>query len=385
MHPSPRAIEEAHEDLPKIVLREFSGQAFKAHQGTHRPWAHRRDQVIQRGLAAGVPFQLGSAQNLDGQQLRLTGQDLRHDRSERLRLRRTANAATLPFLRVIDIRDAWFSVDPTHASNADADQPRDVAAVRGSVVHKLIETNVTLDRLGDDVIERAFENQWAKERRKVKWVLLPDDYHFVRNCMRQYWHMRSQMPFVILAQEPQVWNLTAGYAGSADVLLWFLGDWVEVGDDENGEPVYEFAPLEGQDVDEWQRKASKGQVDYDVVQQVGGTIALGDWKTSKGVYTDHVTQMHAYLAAEFVGNDGKRDERLSALLEAMMEAVLIHIRPDGCHVDFAPWNKRVLYGFLGSVAFARFLADYPKPDALFSHSLAFEAPDTEESTYVDEA
>jgi len=247
-----------------------------------------------------------------------------------------------------------------------ADEPRDVAAVRGSVVHKLIELNVALDRLDDDQVIRArFEDEWRGERRKVKPAITDDDIHFVYNSMRQYWDMRRRLPFVILAQEPQVWNLTAGYAGSADVLLWFLP--------------------EGEDVRYWQGQASKGLVTAEVVERVGGTVALGDWKTSKGVYTDHVVQMHAYLAAEFVGSDGKRDHRLTALLEGMMEAALFHIRPDGWEVDFVDFRQDVLRGFLGSVAFARLLATYPSPHELFTRSLEGRSDETEESEYVDDA
>lgn len=259
-----------------------------------------------------------------------------------------------------------------------ADEPRDVAAVRGSVVHKLIELGMTNDRLEVEIIDQYLTDEWRDDKRVANPLITDDDRNFVRNGVRQYWNMRAEVPFVILAQEPQVWNLTAGYAGSADVLLWFLGEFEEDGT---------FIPLElpdGQDLKYWQREASRGKVTVETVAAVGGTVALGDWKTSKGVYTDHVIQMHAYLAGEFIGSDGKRDQRLTDLLSSMMTAVLFHIRPDGWAVDFVDFSQRILYGFLGSVAFARLIAEYPKPEPLFTHSIRGSAPETEESENLDD-
>ena len=279
-----------------------------------------------------------------------------------------------------------------------ADEPRDIAAVRGSTVHKLIELNVALDRVDDTLIRRRFEDEWRGERRKVKPDVTEDDVNFVLNGMRQYWHMRAEVPFVILAQEPQVWNLTAGYAGSADVLIWFLGTWEEVmfsaevmGNDgqEDMETVskWVFHPLPGigpEEVRYWQTMSGRGLVTAKTIAEVGGEVVLGDWKTSKGVYTDHVIQMCAYQAAEFVGADGRRDPRLTELLEGSMKAGLFHIRPDGWNLDFTEFRQDVLRAFLGSVAFARFNALYPKPQPLFAASVSGSAPDTEPSAFVDE-
>lgn len=496
-----------------------------------------------------------------------------------------------------------------------ADEPRDIAAARGSVVHKLIELNVSADRVSEDLIRSRFDVEWQDRKRKIKPDVTVDDVAFVENAMRQYFDMRAHLPFVVLAQEPQVWNLTAGYAGSADVLMWFLPE---------DQAEYQR---------EWQREASAGRVTAADVGRVGGRVALGDWKTSKGVYcveastpvltddlrwvpagslrigdglwsftedrvgvgrggrrwmrssvtrnevreaecitvslesgrkivctpdhpllarrtsggrgmveggtiwvkandlrvgdtlpyylspwgedesreagwfaglldgegclsghrlsfaqregvvaerarafmrsrgiswreytdargaiqfairgdvariasilgsvrpsrllakfspgdfqaprsrrdrvvgieltatgrhqianlstssrtyiaagygshnTDHVVQMHAYLAGEFIGSDGRRDARLTGLLEAMMEAVLIHIRPDGWAVDFADFQMPTLRAFLGSVAFARFLAENQTPDALFSRSMKGSAAGTEMSEYIEE-
>lgn len=249
-----------------------------------------------------------------------------------------------------------------------ADEPRDIAAVRGSVVHKMIEDNLPLRKVHEDTIRDRFEDQWRQERRKVKPDVTDDDVAFVLNAMRQYWDMRANVPFVILAQEPQVWNLSAGYAGSSDVLMWFLPP--------------DTAP---EAVTEWQKRASAGEVTVEDIAIVGGTVALGDWKTSKDVYTNHIIQATAYMAAEFVGADGCVDERLTAILSATLQGVLVHIRPNGWRVEFFDFREDVLRAFLGSVAFARFLALHKRPDELFTQSLSGVAEGTEKSEEMPDA
>ena len=259
-----------------------------------------------------------------------------------------------------------------------ADEPRDVAAVRGSVVHKMIEANTPLSRANAAAVHLWFENQWKLERRKVKPDITDEDVDFVVNCMRQYWNMRVHVPFVILAQEPQVWAPTLGYGGSADVLVWFLGDCDAAGN---------FVPLPGVDINEmihWQSEAAHGRVTLETIAETGGTVALGDWKTAVGINTSHIVQGTAYMAAEFVASAGIIDERLTDILRASRRGMIIHIRPNQCTVDFFDFNADVVYAFYGSVAFARFLARYPKPDELFTHSISMTAPGTESSTKEDD-
>jgi len=81
--------------------------------------------------------------------------------------------------------------------------------------------------------------------------------------MANYWDMRAHTPFVIIAQEPQVWNLRVGYAGSADVLLWFLPPDADAG--------------------YWQARANHRRVTVEEIGRTGGYTALGDWKTSPEV------------------------------------------------------------------------------------------------------
>ena len=285
--------------------------------------------------------------------------------------------------RMLDVKGDQKKRDATRRwLRATADEPRDIAAVRGSVVHKMIEDRLPVE-IGtkEAIIRQAFAKQWAQERRKVKPDVLPDDVHFVGNGLRQYWDMRATMPFVILAQEPQVFNLTAGYGGSADVLIWFLGQFIEEGEG------YRFEPLPGIDsaaIERWQDEADAGRVTIETIEEVGGFVALGDWKTSKGVYTGHVIQTIAYMAGEFVAKHGLIDVRLSNLLSAANLGLVIHIRPDHWEVDLFPWRDDIAKAFFGSVQYARFLAFYQTPQALFLHTLTGKAAGTEESEVTDD-
>lgn len=270
-----------------------------------------------------------------------------------------------------------------------ADEPRDIAAVRGSVVHKMIEMNLPMKVIDRDVIEGRMAAQWAEEKRKQKLAFTDEDYNFVYNAMRQYWDMRAHVPFVVLAQEPQVYNLRAGYGGSADVLIWFLGYWRRREPTEafpDGE-VY-FEPLPGMTdakVATLQRMAAKGEITLAEVEKVGGQLAVGDWKTSKGVYTNHVIQTTAYMAADFVAEDSVIDERLTDLLAKAKLGMVIHIRPNLWAVDLFEFRKDVIRAFLGSVSYARFLALHQEPNDLFIYSLSGAAEGTEGSDIADDS
>jgi len=233
-----------------------------------------------------------------------------------------------------------------------ADEPRDVAAVRGSVVHKMIEMRVPMKALSEEVIRWYLDQQWIEEKRQVFPAVTDEDVDFVGNGLANYWDMREAMPFVILAQEPQVWNLEAGYAGSADVLLWFL------------------PPAEKERIKHWQEQADKGKVTPELIGQVGGYTALGDWKTSPEVYTGHVVQGTAYLAATFVGRSGTIDERLTRILRGTMQGLIVKIRPDGWEVDTFEYREDVSHAFFGEIALARFLLMNAKPANLFTESVS---------------
>lgn len=246
-----------------------------------------------------------------------------------------------------------------------ADQPRNIAAMRGTITHEAIEKNVKWDRIERPWVEAAFAGLSDKDRKRVKREVNDEDVNFIRNGLRHYWAMRAELPFIILAREVRVVNLTAGYAGTFDALVWLLGGF------EGGS----FIPLPDN-----VRAAIKPAHEYTVeeIGSIGGTIVMLDWKTSKGVHTDQVVQAHAYMVAEFAVVNGKRDERITGLLEAASYGGLAHIRPSGWGIHLFPWSEEVTAAFLGSVVFARLLAKYPKPDAIFAHSFAGESNETEE-------
>ncbi len=290
--------------------------------------------------------------------------------------------------RMLAVKDSQAKRDDLRRwLRSTADEPRDIAAVRGSVVHKMIEQNLTLDVIDEAAIRKFFAKQWAEEKRKVKPDVIEDDVNFVGNAMAQYWDMRAHVPFVVVAQEPQVYNLTAGYAGSLDVLMWFLGHFAKRGDKTI------FVPLDGFDpatpggraaIAKWQKGADKGTLELAHIETVGGFLAVGDWKTAKGVYTNHVVQTTAYMAGEFVAYDGLIDERLSAILAAAMSGMVVHIRPNFWVVDIFDFRQDVLRGFLGSVAFARLLAMHKQPGELFAFEMDGSVETTEESQVIDD-
>lgn len=284
-------------------------------------------------------------------------------------------------------------LDETRAwLRSTADEPRDIAAVRGSVVHKLIELNVPLHALDEDTVRKQFALQWASEKRKQKPDVLPDDVNFVLNAMAQYWDMRLHVPFIVVLAEPQVYNLTAGYGGSADVIMWFLGHFeaVENGRNDDGTPNVEviFIPMPGWEdlFVKYQKLATAGKLTLAQIEEVGGTLAVGDWKTSKGVYTSHVVQTMAYMAGEFIAEDGVIDVRQSDILGATALGAVIHIRPNLWEVDLFSFDQRqdTLRAFLGSLAYARFLALHKFPNDLFIYSVTGSAPGTDASKEVDD-
>lgn len=247
-----------------------------------------------------------------------------------------------------------------------ADEPRNIAARRGTIVHAAIEKNIQSDRIERDWVEAEFMRLSARDRASAKNGVTDRDIDFVHDAVRQYEDMRATVPFVIIAREPQVFNLTLGYGGSADTIIWFLGDFVDG----------EFVPLPNMAA--IMRSLPRAHlITIDDVARIGGFLGVGDWKTSKGVFTDHVVQVHAYGAGEFVGEDGVKNPRLSELLQATTKGIIVHIRPTGWGVHVFPFTEEVFTGFAGSVAFARLLAKYPRANVLFEANVIGGAPDEE--------
>lgn len=239
----------------------------------------------------------------------------------------------------------------------ESEQPRNIAANRGTMVHAAIEKNIRADRIDRAWVEAAFMDLSKNDRERVRGLVKDEDVDFVHNAVRQYWDMRERVPFVIIAREPQVFNLTLGYGGSADTLIWFLGHFVK---GEDGETT--FVPLPNlRDI----VLPKAHELTLERIAAIGGTLAVGDWKTAKGVYTDNVVQVHAYGAGEFIGADGVVNHRLTEILLATTMGVIFHVRPDKWGVHVFPFTQEVTFAFTGAVIFARLLAKYPKPFPLF--------------------
>lgn len=223
-----------------------------------------------------------------------------------------------------------------------ADSPRNIAAIRGTIVHEAIEKNISWEMVERPYVEAAYGNMSARDRQKIKGIT-DEDVDFVKNALRQYSDMRASVPFVLIAREPQIFNLTHGYAGSADGIGWFLPEGVSPSD-----------------------VPAPGQIHLRDVLEVGGDLAVIDWKTSADVHTEHVVQTHAYGAGEFVGANGRVDTRLTDLLQATTKGGLFHIRPNKWAVHLFDFSEAVFRAFFGSVAFARFLAANKGPSDLFT-------------------
>jgi hypothetical protein len=226
-----------------------------------------------------------------------------------------------------------------------ADAPRNIAALRGTLVHNAIERDVAWDRIERPYVESAFADLSSRDRAKARDGMSDEDVFFVRNAVRHYWDMRKTLPMVIIAREVRVVNIAAGYAGTFDALVWMAPErW---GD----------RPL-----------PDAGKVTREWVAMNGGRIVLLDWKTSTGIHTDQVLQAHAYLAAEFAVVNGLRDQRITGLLESAEDGGLVHIRPNGWAVYLFPFDGAALRAFLGSVAFARFIALHGDPAPIFTET-----------------
>jgi hypothetical protein len=117
-------IEEAHLDLPEIVLRKFTRQAFKPDERPDRLRPQGANQVVERGLSARVAVELDTPENFYGEEIRFAHQDFGDHGPKGFGRRGTPNGTPLPFLVVVAVRDVRLTLDPAYASNADADESR---------------------------------------------------------------------------------------------------------------------------------------------------------------------------------------------------------------------------------------------------------------------
>lgn len=134
--------------------------------------------------------------------------------------------------------------------------------------------------------------------------------------LRQYLAWLAASGAVVLASEFQCWHLTAGYAGTADLL----------------------------------------------VRLRDGSVWLIDLKTGKGVYSDHAGQLSAYLHAEFVGADGVVDETLTALLRGATGMAVLHLSDTGWEFLQVRDDRDTWAAFRGLLEFSRWSAEHAQPE-----------------------
>lgn len=125
----------------------------------------------------------------------------------------------------------------------------------------------------------------------------------------QYHDWLQTMNARILWQERQVWNLTYGYAGTADALV-LLPD---------------------------------------------GRIICVDWKSSRGVYLDHAIQLIAYGMGEFVGENDVIDQQATDYLTQASGLAILHLSENEWEWLEVRADPVIFQAFLGSLSFAKFL------------------------------
>jgi hypothetical protein len=117
----------------------------------------------------------------------------------------------------------------------------------------------------------------------------------------------------ILATEFQTWNLTVGYAGTADLLCRFTD----------------------------------------------GSVWLIDLKTGKGTYPEHALQLVAYARAEFVGADNVVDVSLTELLHSVTGTAVLHLADDHWEFQALRCDDLTWRAFRGLLAFAMWIHEHP--------------------------
>lgn len=161
---------------------------------------------------------------------------------------------------------------------------RDRAADLGSAVHEAAAAGKALTDVSPDIAPR----------------------------LRQYQAWLAHSKAEILGSEFQLWNLTVGYAGSADLLCRFPD----------------------------------------------GSIWIVDIKTGKGTYPEHVLQLVPYLMAEFVGSDNVVDEQLTALMRQARGVALLHLTADSWEFRSLQATPQSWAAFRGLLEFGRWMTEH---------------------------
>lgn len=171
-----------------------------------------------------------------------------------------------------------------HRLRKAATDERDAAGALGTAVHDAAATGKALGDVSPEIAPR----------------------------LRQYLDWLRVSGAEVLGSEFQCWNLTVGYAGTADLLCRFPD----------------------------------------------GSIWVVDLKTGKGIYGEYALQLLAYLMAEFIGEDDTRDERLSGLLAQARGVAVLHLADD--HWEFVSLraDAETWTAFRGLLAFGLWMRDH---------------------------
>ncbi|MBX3031894.1 MAG: hypothetical protein KF809_17240 [Chloroflexi bacterium] len=182
-----------------------------------------------------------------------------------------------------------------------ATEERDRAAALGTAVHELAARGTLPDEVPDTV-----PVQQSGQEAIVPGAL-------IRPRLVQYHDFVTRSGLQVIAAEPQVWNLTVGYAGSADILGRFPD----------------------------------------------GRIWLLDLKTGDDTYNDYALQLTAYLHAEFVGQDGRVDDGLTAFLHAAAGMAVVHLNEDCWELHVIRDDQETWDAFRHLVSVARWMQAHP--------------------------
>ena len=80
------------------------------------PWPNRVDQLVERTLAAGIPFQPRAPHHLHREQMGLFRELRDHERPKRFSLRRPTDPPLVPFRLVVNVTDRYLILDAADAS-----------------------------------------------------------------------------------------------------------------------------------------------------------------------------------------------------------------------------------------------------------------------------
>lgn len=187
-----------------------------------------------------------------------------------------------------------------HAADADA---------QSAVVRTELRAAGTAER------DRAAQLGTAVHDAVARGARLEDLLPELRPRVRQARSWLATSGAEIVGSEFQVFNLTEGYAGTVDALVRFPN----------------------------------------------GQLWLVDYKTGKGIYSDHALQVVAYVQAELVGSDDVVDEELSSLLGQVTGTAVLHLADDQWAFHVVRYDQETWDAFRGLLRFAMWTHTHSRP------------------------